>query len=132
MRAVAIIGSIIAAFAFFREVTAKSGFLWMSTDEAARLFTQKGRVDVAFAGFRTDVGRYPTNEEGFTSLIHAPAGTEQHWHGPYIEGGRVPLDPWGHPYQYHTPATKNTRPYDIWSFGPDGVLSADDIGSWSN
>jgi general secretion pathway protein G len=45
----------------------------------------------------------------------------------------VPLDPWNNAYQYRFPGSKNingARGYDIWSHGPDGAESADDIGNW--
>jgi general secretion pathway protein G len=41
------------------------------------------------------------------------------WNGPYIKGGQVPADPWGHAYQYHT-LSDHTPPYVITSLGPDG------------
>jgi len=49
---------------------------------------------------------------------------------PYMEGGRLPLDPWGRTYQYRCPGWMNPKGYDVWSLGPDGVVSADDIGNW--
>jgi general secretion pathway protein G len=45
-------------------------------------------------------------------------------------GNKIPLDPWKHPYQYRYPGTKNTDGYDVFSLGPDGVESGDDIGNW--
>ena len=62
-----------------------------------------------------------------------PAGKESRWKGPYLE--EVPLDPWKQPYQYRYPGSKNingARGYDVWSLGPDGTESADDIGNWKN
>jgi general secretion pathway protein G len=47
-----------------------------------------------------------------------------------VPGNRLPVDPWKNPYQYRYPGTKNTDGYDVFSFGPDGVESADDIGNW--
>jgi len=48
---------------------------------------------------------------------------------PYFKKG-IPLDPWGHPYQYKYPGTHPPLKYDVSSLGPDGVESADDITSW--
>ena len=42
----------------------------------------------------------------------------------------VPLDPWNHFYHYVYPGVHNPQSFDIYSLGPDGVLSADDIGNW--
>jgi general secretion pathway protein G len=45
---------------------------------------------------------------------------------------KIPLDPWGEPYQYAYPGTRNKDSYDLWSKGPDKQSgTADDIGNWS-
>jgi general secretion pathway protein G len=68
--------------------------------------------------FYVDVGRYPVDSEGLAALAQRPTGVEI-WNGPYVKGGRIPLDPWGHPYQYHL-ANDHIPPYEITSLGPDG------------
>ncbi len=68
--------------------------------------------------FYVDVGRYPTDSEGLEALAERPSGAEI-WNGPYVKGGRIPLDPWSHPYQYRL-AGDHTPPYEITSLGPDG------------
>ena len=65
-----------------------------------------------------DVGRYPTDTEGLGALITRPDDAEV-WNGPYIKGGQVPVDPWGHAYQYHT-VSDHTPPYDVNALGPEG------------
>ena len=40
------------------------------------------------------------------------------WNGPYLKGGVVPNDPWGHAYVYRSPGER--APYEIVSFGSDG------------
>jgi len=72
--------------------------------------------------FRLDVGRYPGNEEGLAALVAAPPNAPE-WRGPYIKGG-VPKDPWGRAYLYRAPGTEG-RPYDLVSFGADGVAGGD-------
>jgi general secretion pathway protein G len=67
--------------------------------------------------FRLDVGRYPTTEEGLNALMTAPPTAAAKWSGPYLKKG-VPLDPWGHAYQYRAPGTK--AEYEILSLGKDG------------
>ena len=53
----------------------------------------------------------------------------------YISGGKVPLDPWGSPYEYQAPGQRNAYGFDIWSFGADGQPGGkdvdSDIGNWS-
>jgi general secretion pathway protein G len=68
--------------------------------------------------FYLDAGRYPATAEGLDALAQRPAGVPI-WNGPYVKGGKVPSDPWGHPYQYRAPV-ENTPPYEIMSLGSDG------------
>ena len=77
--------------------------------------------------YRIDNGRYPNTEEGLQALMTAPSGAKN-WRGPYLES--LPTDPWGAEYQYRSPGRKNTDGIDIYSLGPDGVESDDDIGNW--
>src|SRR5688572_12691729 len=80
--------------------------------------------------FQQHVGRFPTTEEGLASLFRCPAGEEQKWRGPYIDPHVIPVDPWGRPVQYRHPGVKSSLGFDVWSFGPDGIRSDDDIGNW--
>jgi len=41
------------------------------------------------------------------------------WNGPYLRGGVVPNDPWGHSYIYRF-AGRGRAPYEIISLGSDG------------
>ncbi len=47
----------------------------------------------------------------------------------YLEA--VPKDPWGNVYQYNIPAVYSGRSYDLYSLGPDGKESEDDIADWN-
>jgi len=79
-----------------------------------------------------DMGRYPSSAEGLAALVQRPSGA-QTWNGPYLKGGLVPNDPWGHPYVYASPGEHG--PYDIVSYGSDGQQggtgTAADITSWA-
>jgi general secretion pathway protein G len=82
--------------------------------------TAKAQIDIlgkALDQFRLDVGRYPTSQEGLAILMKPIAG-DTHWHGPYLRKD-VPLDPWGMPYQYKYPSTKQPDDFDLYSFGAD-------------
>jgi general secretion pathway protein G len=86
---------------------------------------------IALVTFRLDFGDYPTTNDGLDVLTTAPPGKKDKWRGPYIE--ELPEDPWGKPYQYQYPGKNNpkgSKSYDVWSLGPDGVISDDDIGNW--
>ncbi len=64
-----------------------------------------------------DMGSYPNSNDGLAALVQRPGNAEQ-WNGPYLKGGVVPNDPWGHPYVYRSPAEH--APYEIMSYGSDG------------
>ena len=68
--------------------------------------------------FFLDTGRYPTSAEGLEVLVSRPADVEV-WNGPYVRGGRVQFDPWGHAYLYRAPV-EHSPPYEIVSLGSDG------------
>lgn len=95
-------------------------------EQVAKLWVKQ--IDTPLMAYRIQMGNYPSSEEGLQALKIAPAGKEKRWKGPYIK--ELPEDPWGHPYQYRNPGVKNLSSYDVWSFGPDGVQSEDDIGNW--
>jgi len=68
--------------------------------------------------FNLDAGRYPSSSEGLDALVHRTPGVTA-WNGPYLKGGNVPMDPWGHPYLYRVPGQHNA--FDIVSLGADGA-----------
>ena len=80
--------------------------------------------------YRIDHGNYPTTEQGLAALTQRPIPYvgALNWKGPYLE--KMPLDPWAREYQYRNPGLHNPQKYDLWSMGPDGVNSEDDIGNW--
>lgn len=68
--------------------------------------------------FYLDNGRYPTTEEGLSSLVTQPSGSQQ-WDGPYLRKNSVPADPWGHAYIYKSPGESGA--FDLMSYGADGA-----------
>lgn len=83
----------------------------------------------ALDSFRLDVGRYPNAEEGLSALVTTPQNDEgQTWRGPYLDGGRVPMDPWGKAYVYE-PGEEKLALYSYGSDGnPGGTGTAKDVG----
>ena len=80
--------------------------------------------------FKLEVGRSPTSQEGLAALNQKPGAVDR-WDGPYLKK-EVPPDPWGKPYIYKSPGDHG--PYDIISYGADGVPGGDgnnhDVTSW--
>jgi len=69
-------------------------------------------------------GNYPTSEEGLEALVKDG----------FLK--KVPLDPWGNPYQYRFPGQVEQDEYEIFSFGADGKEGGEgfnaDIKSWED
>jgi general secretion pathway protein G len=89
-------------------------------------------LETALDTYRLDVGRYPTTDMGLQALRVKPEGIEK-WEGPYLPK-EVPLDPWGHPYEYRSPSEHGD--YDIVSLGRDASMGGEgedtDIVNWKD
>ncbi len=70
--------------------------------------------------YKLDVGSYPTTEQGIAALSTDPGGVAG-WNGPYVNGTAAPVDPWGHPYVYRDPSTREGHAYDLCSRGPNAA-----------
>ena len=68
--------------------------------------------------YRVDNDAFPTTEEGLDALRIQPADATN-WRGPYTSRD-IPLDPWGTPYLYESPAS-NGEDFLITSYGADGA-----------
>ncbi|MCI4645402.1 MAG: type II secretion system major pseudopilin GspG [Hyphomonadaceae bacterium] len=98
---------------------------------------QKARADIALLEssldrYRLQMFNYPSTEQGLEALVTMPSGANA---GNFPADGfirRLPLDPWGNPYQYENPG--QFGPIDIYSYGADGQLGGEDldadIGNW--
>lgn len=99
---------------------------------------EKARADVALLEqgvemYRLDNLAYPTVEQGLDALVTAPAeiaSPERYRKDGYVR--RLPMDPWGSPYQYVQPGEHG--PFDIYSLGANRRLGGEgldaDIGNW--
>lgn len=74
--------------------------------------------------FSTDVGRYPTPQEGLAALAAEPAGVDG-WTGPYVRDRKVLNDPWGRPVQYTVDA--EGRAFQVISLGADGRVGGSSV-----
>jgi len=48
----------------------------------------------------------------------------------FLSGARIPVDPWGQPYQYASPGLFNPESFDVYSFRGNSRAPADWIGNW--
>lgn len=67
--------------------------------------------------YKLDNFTYPTTDMGLDALVHAPEGARNFPPSGYLK--KMPVDPWGNPYQYFSPGTSG--PYDLMSYGADGA-----------
>ena len=78
--------------------------------------------------FRIQTGRYPTQDEGLQVL--AKDSIDEKGRRIHRLINEMPRDHSGRLYQYRIPATHSGAAFDLFSLGPDGILSPDDIGNW--
>ena len=104
---------------------------------------EKAKADLAKANmasianaldmYKLDNHNYPSTQQGLEALVSKPSGNPQakNWNKDgYLK--RLPIDPWGNPYQYLAPGTKGA--FDLYSLGADGKQGGSDlnadIGNW--
>ncbi len=91
---------------------------------------QIGSLASSLKMYAVDMKSFPLTEEGLEVLVSAPEdeAIAKNWDGPYVEGGKLPVDPWGNSFQYEFGAEAGTEGSDnkaaaefprIFSMGPD-------------
>ena len=108
----------------------------MGRPDEARIIAAKqdiASISQALKLYKLDNQRYPTTDQGLQSLVKKPSTSPipSNWKSSgYLE--KMPVDPWGNPYQYLYPGTHSE--IDIFSLGVDGAIGGEgndvDIGSW--
>ncbi len=107
----------------------------MNKPDEARIVKAKQdirAIQSALEMYKLDNYVYPTTDQGLQALVQKPSTdpVPPHWKQ-YLD--RMPIDPWGHPYQYLNPGVHG--PIDIWSYGPNGPSSGTNggtvIGNWN-
>lgn len=105
----------------------------MSRPEQARI--EKAKHDIRtlvtqLGIYKLDNYQYPSTDQGLEALVSKPSGSPQPRN--YKKGGyinKLNKDPWGKEYLYLFPGTHGEL--DLYSLGPDGQQSEDDIGNWN-
>ena len=75
--------------------------------------------------------RKPTTEQGLKALVQQPTTDPKPRKWKQLMKA-VPMDPWGAEYVYRNPGKFNPSGYDLYSLGPDGKESDDDLGREKN
>ena len=90
-------------------------------------------VESALHLYRLDNFKYPTTDQGLEALVSQPADPSiRNWRqGGYLD--KLPVDPWGAPYQYLYPGQNGE--FDVFTLGadqqPGGEGINSDIGNWN-
>ena len=91
--------------------------------ESAHLMSLTTQLDL----YAKTNGFYPTTSQGLRALLQRPESSPvpQHWFQQLFPDELV--DRWGHPYVYRSPGSTDPASYDLFSLGPDGLESKDDV-----
>jgi general secretion pathway protein G len=105
--------------------------------DEARIIVAKSdlrTISNALEMYKLDNFTYPSTQQGLEALVKKPAGQPEpkHWKNDgYLK--KLPVDPWGNPYQYLAPGTHNNA-FDLFSLGAGGIPGQPDkdkiIGEW--
>ena len=86
------------------------------------------QLSTALKFYKLDNAKYPASGDGLSALLSGAADGKG-----YLDGNRLPKDPWGNDYLYQYPG--QNLEFDIWSLGADGQAGGTDvntdIGNWN-
>jgi general secretion pathway protein G len=106
------------------------GKVGKSKQKAAQ--SQIALFETAIDTYRLGMGKFPGADQGLMAL-RVKSEADANWDGPYLPK-EIPLDPWGHPYEYRYPGEHGD--YDILSYGADGQPGGDgedaDVVNWKS
>ncbi len=110
--------------------------VFLDPDRGCCVMTKASKVPGEFKSFETLLicykltdGSFPSTSQGLEALVEKPTiePVPAQWTKLM---SKVPLDPWGNPYSYRFPGSKDPAEYEILSSGPDGIEgTADDLSS---
>ncbi len=110
----------------------------MSRPDQAKVTAARADINaiaMALDIYKLDNHGYPSTQQGLDALVTRPAGSPpaRNWNPDgYLK--RLPVDPWGNPYQFIVPGSRGA--YDLFSFGADGRAGGEglnaDIGNWDH
>jgi general secretion pathway protein G len=111
----------------------------MNRPDQAKVTVAKGDIKAIGAAldmYKLDNFAYPSTQQGLDALVSRPSGNPpaKNWNKDgYLK--KLPIDPWGNPYQYLSPGSKGGA-YDLYSLGADGKDGGSDndadITNWEN
>ncbi len=85
---------------------------YMTKGKQSAAIAEISSIKLALDTFYATYGRYPSNSEGLDILCRPSEKMSE----PLLS--KVPVDPWGKPYQYTSPG-RNSEPYEVICYGAD-------------
>lgn len=128
--------AIVCAFLVLRFVAENHALTAVQRIRVATAQKEVRKLSAALDHYAQDNFTYPSTRQGLEALRARPATSPYapNWKfGGYVK--RLPLDPWGRPYQYFEPGVHGSA-FDLFSLGADGKLGGRgvnaDIGNWNS
>ena len=124
---------VIVSFCF---LSAFAGQAWAADVAESRVVMAKQDLrtfDAALVQYKNIHGAFPGTDEGLGALIEPRLNADSN--DAEFPGilRKVPVDPWGNPYQYRNPGIYQAAP-EVWSMGADGKAGGTgintDFGNW--
>ena len=97
-------------------------------DDMAKVTVAKSdirNISNALSMYKLDNAHFPNTEQGIEALVSQPDDAKNWAPGGYLP--KMPSDPWGVQYVYISPGVNG--PYDLYSFGADGVEGGEEFNS---
>jgi len=95
-------------------------------EKLARARSDLRVIGAAIGAHQLERKPLPSTAEGLSALLVEPVAR----HPGAVPGLLAdPVDPWGRPYQWRNPG--RLRAQELFSLGPDGIESDDDVGAWN-
>lgn len=106
--------------------------MFQNFGSGAAIATTKAKIqslEAALMNFKISNDFTPSQSQGLEALVTKPGDARiKSWK--QLVKPEALIDPWENKIQYRKPGKHNPQGYDIYSLGPDGVESSDDIGNW--
>lgn len=96
---------------------------YLGTAKVNTTKTQMANIASALDLYYLDIGAYPSQDEGLTSLVTAPTEVLG-WNGPYLKSDAGLQDAWGKPFAYSSSAEQGVS---ITSYGRDGEVQGEGL-----
>ena len=121
---------VLAIIALIATIAGPQIMRYLGSAKTSAAKAQIKNIESALELYYIDNARYPSKEEGLSSLVSAPQGATN-WNGPYFKGKGGLSDPWGQPYLYE--AAPDGSSVQIRTLGrdgaPDGTGEDQDVGN---